>query len=594
MTEPRFSIHKPIQEYFEPVYNAGFIQSIPVSNSTPGDGFMISYDNTNHIFSFTDPGGSGGGINADKIRGTNIDPNLNTGILSGQVLTYSGTEWKATDPTTDAKTIQGKPVSQNAPSNLQVLAYNGSEWIPTTLTSANSLWKSTTGVLELVTPSDASTGVVFPLGSLDQVGATDIKFLFDSLNGSIRAGQVTGGYWDTANRGTASVGFGYNSQAIGDYGVIGGGSYNSIQEFADYSVICGGGGINLSDGNIIKSYGITSFIGGGSENVIEGKTGNVLVGGTDNKIELLPLTDPSGNCFIGAGSGNRITIDTLATNAASQAFIGAGVNNLISSPFSVIVGGGVNKIEVKSSFSFIGGGTDNTITGTGATISDPCYSFIGGGESNTITGNLSFIGGGGGTGNAITGNYSFIGGGDTNNVIGDYGTIPGGRNCSITTHDGCFVWNGSSTLTETTGSNQCIMRATSQTGSSTGTTPATAGFYFLTGTDNNTGAALTFGTPGWTISSDRNKKENLIEYDSDIALKKVESLPIYSYNMIGSDSKLINIGPMAQDWNELFVSTKDKLSISSVDLHGVAFAAIKGLLKKVKELEARIDMLEAP
>jgi hypothetical protein len=516
MTEPRFSIHKPIQEYFEPVYNAGFIQSIPVSNSTPGDGFMISYDNTNHIFSFTDPGGSGGGINADKIRGTNIDPNLNT-VSNGQVLTYSGTEWKATDPTTDAKTIQGEPVSINTPSNLQVLVYNGTEWIPTTLTSGNSLWKSTTGVLELVTPSDASTGVVFPLGSLDQVGATDIKFLFDSLNGSIRAGQVTGGYWDTANRGTASVGFGYNSQAIGDYAVIGGGSQNKIEVTADYSVICGGGDGTVPGGNTITNGSTASFIGAGSENNIDGGGNNVIAGGLTNIIEQ------SGGGFIGGGTLNTIHLGTF-------------------------------------------------------------YCCIAGGQSNTISG-------------ATNTQSSSIGGGFGHQILNSqYGTIPGGVNCKInSTHNGCFVWNGSSVTTETTGSNQCIMRATSQPGSSpTPATPAAAGFYFLTGTDNNTGAALTFGTPGWTISSDRNKKENLIEYDSDIALKKVESLPIYSYNMIGSDSKLINIGPMAQDWNELFVSTKDKLSISSVDLHGVAFAAIKGLLKKVKELEARIDMLEAP
>jgi hypothetical protein len=532
-----FSIRPSLDLSFTQMSNSGFIQSIPVSNSIPGDGFLISYDNTNNIFSFT-------------------------------------------NPTTDATSLHNRTVSATLPTGNQVLAWNGSDtWEPTTMTSANSLWKSPgTGILQLVTQSDASTGVVFPLGSLDQFGATDIKFLFDSLNGSIRGGQVTGGYWDTGNRGTASVGFGYNSRSQAEYGVVAGGESNHVDTPCIHSCISGG---------------YTNFIG--TTMVTDATKAACISGGSYNKIEAR-----ANYSIICGGGGDLNTEGSIIQGSSIASFIGGGQQHVLNANTSFIGGGDTN---------WLNGGDNNVITGgSGNILANSLYGFIGGGASNELQLNNSGCCVVGGVNNIITGGTpilqnSVIGGGAYNTITeGSYGTIPGGSGARIkATHTGCFVWNsdastlGIPVLAETTALRQCIMRCTNNSGTpNDGSVPATPGFYFLTTNDNTTGAHLSASGSGWQTTSDRNKKENLIEYDSDIALEKVEALPIYKFNMIGSDPAITNIGPMAQDWNELFVSNKDKLSIGSGDLDGVAFAAIKGLLKKVKELEARIDMLEAP
>ncbi len=48
---------------------------------------------------------------------------------------------------------------------------------------------------------------------------------------------------------------------------------------------------------------------------------------------------------------------------------------------------------------------------------------------------------------------------------------------------------------------------------------------------------------------------------------------------------------MAQDWHELFPSKKDPLRIETLDLDGVTLSALKGLLKKVTELEEQMTEL---
>ena len=87
--------------------------------------------------------------------------------------------------------------------------------------------------------------------------------------------------------------------------------------------------------------------------------------------------------------------------------------------------------------------------------------------------------------------------------------------------------------------------------------------------------------------------------DAADVLARVEQLPLYTYNYIGQDPAVTNRGPVAQEWHALFPSGKDPLKIETMDLDGVALAAIQGLAARnaaleaeVAELRARVDAIE--
>jgi len=105
---------------------------------------------------------------------------------------------------------------------------------------------------------------------------------------------------------------------------------------------------------------------------------------------------------------------------------------------------------------------------------------------------------------------------------------------------------------------------------------------------NATGAvsALTFVT-----TSDRNLKEKFTPIDNQEILERVASLPISRWNF-KTDAKTRHIGPMAQDFHAAFNVGPDDKHIATVDEGGVALAAIQGLNEKLKEKDARIEVLE--
>lgn len=144
--------------------------------------------------------------------------------------------------------------------------------------------------------------------------------------------------------------------------LIGGCSENFIdgaEVDAESNVICGGGFPGLP--NFMSDTG-----SGGSQQC-------AIVGGADNGI-----TDGSFNSFIGAGNNNRIGA------FASESAIVAGTTNLLEA------GAGT------AQDSFIGGGSENTISNTD-------YGVISGGRNNNLTG-------------------------------ADYSAILGGRNLKLTTN----------------------------------------------------------------------------------------------------------------------------------------------------------------
>ena len=117
--------------------------------------------------------------------------------------------------------------------------------------------------------------------------------------------------------------------------------------------------------------------------------------------------------------------------------------------------------------------------------------------------------------------------------------------------------------------------------------------------------------PGWINDSDINLKENLIEHDYSDTLAKIMEMPIYTYNFKGSDPINKCFGPVAQDFNRLFVTNCNPLGISSSNLASITLSGVKGVklgLDSLSDnvntrfasnsdatsaLQSRIDVLEA-
>jgi hypothetical protein len=92
---------------------------------------------------------------------------------------------------------------------------------------------------------------------------------------------------------------------------------------------------------------------------------------------------------------------------------------------------------------------------------------------------------------------------------------------------------------------------------------------------------------GWlTQLSDRHAKENFLPLDSEEVLEKITQLPITEWNFKQEDDSVRHIGPVAQDFQEAFGLGKDERHISSMDMSGVALAAIQGLNEKLQEKDA--------
>lgn len=102
--------------------------------------------------------------------------------------------------------------------------------------------------------------------------------------------------------------------------------------------------------------------------------------------------------------------------------------------------------------------------------------------------------------------------------------------------------------------------------------------------NTETGAYLSEGGV-WTNNSDRDRKENIQLLNSKSLLEKLARLDISKWNYKTEGENIKHIGPMAQDFYELFGLGKDNKSISTIDASGVALAAIQELNKKTEEID---------
>jgi len=200
-----------------------------------------------------------------------------------------------------------------------------------------------------------------------------------------QAGDNTG---TTSDKGSATVGGGYQNKASGLQATVGGGVNNAASGI--YATVSGGANNAASGQN--------ATVGGGYQNAASG--GSSTVGGGDQN----------------AASGQNATVGGGQNNAASgdSATVGGGQNNEASDEAATVGGGQWNKAS--GTLATVGGGAANTASGNGATV--------GGGRNNAASGDSATVGGG--QNNAASGQNATVGGGYQNAASGSSATVPGG------------------------------------------------------------------------------------------------------------------------------------------------------------------------
>ena len=397
-------------------------------------------------------------------------------------------------------------------------------------------------------------------GAPNLIGGAPINFVRAGTSGA----TISGG-------GTVS---GLESNSIfSDFATIGGGSGNTIPTNTQFATI-GGGRFNEFK---IPVYGFGWPTGFG--------TSSTISGGTSNQIW-------TAHSVIAGGTENQIGTASAYFGETGHA-IGGGLRNVISYQISGSTIGGGTDNTLASSYATIAGGTGNSIAWNGPTSGNS----IGGGVGNRIRAQASNISGG--TGNSVAGfGYAAVGGGLSNRVSGVFSVIPGGFNNTANghfslaagsraqaEHSGAFVWADSNDF-DFTSSNANEFSAR-----------CVGGARFVSGIDPagipNAGVELVPGEGSWSSLSDRNAKENFSAINPRTVLEQVSQLPITTWNYKSQKVAIRHIGPMAQDFAAAFQVGANDRRITTVDADGVALAAIQGLDEIVKEKEARIQSLES-
>jgi hypothetical protein len=325
-----------------------------------------------------------------------------------------------------------------------------------------------------------------------------------------------------------------------------------------------------------------NLIGGYHGNqVTAGAVGATIGGGGDTSAPNV-VADHYGT--VGGGAGNR-----AGNSNHPFATVGGGFRNTATGISTTVGGGHMN--SASGDAAAIGGGYMNSASGIAAAIS--------GGRQNRATGNYATVSGGqwniasgfhatvsGGYSNTVSGHFATIGGGYQNIAAGNYSVVFGYRaKNSNANHRGVFLFADSSDFDfYSTGANQFLVRAT-------GGVTFVLGISTLIGNPTWTCSVVNGGT--WACSSDRSLKANLARVDSRQVLAQLSGLPIYTWSVKGGDPTVRHIGPTAQDFYAAFGFGRDDKTISTIDLDGVALAAIQGLHQENKALNAKVATVKA-
>lgn len=482
--------------------------------------------------------------------------------------------------------------------------------------------------LDLAVNGKRALRLVPGASSPNVVGGDSNNTVRAGLNGVVIAGGGTYALHNEARSSYAAIGGGSANLIQEDCGhsVVGGGYYNKVFSNAGYAVVAGG------RSNIVQTNADYSAISGGWDNTVDIQAEYAAIGG-GHKNALLFNSDYS---VIGGGRQNRIesnalygtvgggwsnVIEALSEDAtigggqaneihADYGTVGGGSSNTVLYPCTggTIAGGQNNSMQTNTTGSAIGGGLRNRILGfaRGSVVgggydntiaSNALHAVIGGGYSNLVHSNSQYVVLAGGSTNIVGfGSFCSVLGGGRNNRITDGGydaVIPGGWNNVATNscfaagrrakaiHRGSFVWGDSTDAdVNSSAANSFVVRAS-------------GGARFYSNTGLTAGVSLAAGGTAWAVISDRNEKKNFAPVDGREVLDRLAQVPIERWNYRWEkDDDAPHIGPMAQEFKAAFYPGRDDTSITTLEMDGVALAAIQGLNERLKEKDAQIAALE--
>jgi hypothetical protein len=398
----------------------------------------------------------------------------------------------------------------------------------------------------------------------------------------------------------------FPNRVAGDFGAVGGGDGNLAGDRA-----------TVSGGSLNQAIGFRSSVGGGSNNIAHGEHSTVS-GGSNNTASATRSTI-SGGCYntashldatIGGGAGNiasftHATVGGGTRNTASSldATVSGGSNNLangayatvsggssnLANGFSAVVGGGSGNTarasnttvsgglgnRISDHYSTVGGGLGNMAGNGNEDFGDAQYSTVSGGIDNTAAGLGGAVGGGGN--NVTRGSFSTVPGGFRNQADGHYSFAAGSRASIHSSHPGTFLYADSTgNHFDSKAANEFAVRAT-------------GGVRFVTGIDllgiPNAGVRLGSGSSSWSSLGTRNIKANFSFVEGKQVLQKLFNVPISTWSYNDQTPSIQHMGPLAEDFYAAFGLGEDEKYINTVDVDGVALAAIQGLYQMVREQE---------
>ncbi len=288
-------------------------------------------------------------------------------------------------------------------------------------------------------------------------------------------------------------------------------------------------------------------------------------------------SSPGASLFPTVGGGwNNIAGREYAT-------VGGGFDNIARGSFSAIIGGENNRVE--DAHGVVAGGLDNQVLAPTGTVSGGNSNFatelgatVGGGIFNTASQRSSTVAGG--EANCAGGSFSFAGGRRAKIRPGAGSGLPGFACAGVSQaptapgDQGTFMWADSQNSNfVSAGQNQFLVRASGGVFFGTGNAINLSPTRFIS---TSTGAHLTVGGT-WTNSSSRYLKSGFEAVDVDAVLRGVLGLPISRWTYRDSPAEGQHLGPMAEDFHATFGLGIDADTISTVDVSGVALAAIQGL-----------------
>lgn len=271
-------------------------------------------------------------------------------------------------------------------------------------------------------------------GGSDNTAEGDFATIVGSASNVLEGdyASIIGGQNNKANASLATILGGLGNIAMGQAVTIGGGQSNIACEACAVSVIGGGLGNEVVDGEHAVIVGGQNNVAIGDHAVVGGGAVNsaldmcsVVSGGLTNTADGQYSTASGGQSNTATGAYSWAVGESSAATDANSAALGFSGNRCPSMGEGTVnictkVGGlfsngvALPLSKVHNSNEFVNDQDGNWVE----------YATILGGQFNTVFGEYSTVGGG--YKNAVSGMYGTVTGGSMNNIVANYGTITGG------------------------------------------------------------------------------------------------------------------------------------------------------------------------